>query len=301
MSTIYPIGPVPRWPFLLSGDLVCGDGSDYSLATTYYASFNNQCVISPSTAGLGTYQSLLAVLTAQMNAAYNSIRGTSGQTPYSLTINGDGHIQVRIAPNTTYNMWLLPDADGETTVDVSLFGLGPDPLNLPHNPNALIPIFETLPFAPRCQWLPGMDSEFETDEYERKLRFEKRKVGGGVSRNVHNQTPYYEKFAKWQYVAVARMLNSRAAKADYAAVAGVPVGHPCTLENMLNYLDSRFEVEPGIIYLSPLVDSPTDDWTGPYEVILGESGLLDGVKMEKVVPNLTSEHYEVELHLARTR
>jgi len=296
----YRTSPVVRWPFkVVAGALTLegGDNANPAVASKDTYDFIAAAYILEGTGtAVLTYNDFLPFLEAALENIHDTVHSPSTAT-YTVTLDGDG--KLTISTDAVDDIYIYGTGLGgsATTFDISQLGFDDDT----YIPSATAGDPQTSNFMAHYQWYSGLSGQWHKPEHERHLRYEKVLVGGKPIRQVHTDAPWYDAAVVWDLVPGARVVDSRAAQAAYASMAGIDTDEDMTFENLLRYLDITATTNypiPGQIFLFDSADPASAVSSGPYHVKMEESGILMGFD-EDPVEGFSAEMFPVKLSLAR--
>lgn len=277
--------PTVRWPFKVSGNFVLKNTSGASSSTQtmpyQYMALNNGGAV------VDGFRDFVDEVQSMLTTAYNSIF-TSGAS-FVVSLTAEGRLAVlNASPNDLLVDYNASSADlantlGALTTEDTTLAAGQT---------------TTLPYHCGGVWWPGIEAELDTPEYQRSQTRQVGLVGGSFARHSHSLDPHYRRIVKWQVVAAARVIDDRAQDQNYCDVAGMTAGDPATVERLSRYLrdpSSATNPLPMQVYLFDLAESHS----GPYQVDLEKSDIIEGVADKHLVADMNSEHYTFQLHLHR--
>ena len=160
-------------------------------------------------------------------------------------------------------------------------------LFIPASPGTVTGDFQAI-----NQWHPGIDRNFRSYRVKKYNRFSRRNLQGRPYFLVHGERNDVE-IHSYDLVKGAVMFDGMAAAADYASVAGVAVGEPNTLENMLEY---AWDTGSNELYWYDSNDPSSAVRQGPV-VLDPDDDVLQGLDPDSFVASMSSSHYPVTLKL----
>lgn len=297
----YVTSPIIVWPFkILSGSRTIQGGDGTNPATATVSSYNlpvQNAIWEGTGAGIDSIGDMCALLETAFESIYAAVY-TPDTATYTVTVETDGRLKV--STNAADDLYIYGTSLASSLTTWDLGQMGWDDTTY-----TMVGAAENNQILGtkicQYQWYSGINSNWDSGEYQRNLRYSKMMVNGREARVKHTDSPWYERQVWWDLVPMARCIDDRANSAAFATAAGFATGEPMTLENLVDYVDIESTTNypyPGGVYVGDKADRSLTIWSSRYEILLERSALLDGVKMEHV-DGVSMEMAEVRLFFRR--